>query len=259
MKACPPLVRPISAGLAVVTFGCLFSPVDTAAATVAPGPSLDLSEIVAGLSRNDQFKKANLFDFSVVRHYILKNSRMDAPAELTVRFSFQRGVGKTYEIVSAANATGMSRKILDRIVESEVEASRPASREEGHMVPENYDFELLGTDTLNGRKCYVLGLHPRKKSRFLIQGKAWVDADCFALLKVAGRPAANVSFWVGKPFITQEFQKYGDFWLSCHNRSVSDSFMLGKSELTIDYTQYELNTKTIQSVALRNARSQGSF
>jgi hypothetical protein len=184
---------------------------------------------------------------------------MDVPAEMTVRFSFQRGVGKSYEIVSATNASGMSRRVLDRIVESEVEASRSLARDEGRMIPENYDFELLGTDILDGRNCYVLGLHPRKKSRFLIQGKAWVDAKCFGLLKVEGRPAANVSFWVGKPFITQEFQKYGDFWMSCHNRTVSDTFMFGKSELTIEYSQYELNTKDVQSVALHTAKAQGSL
>jgi hypothetical protein len=105
----------------------------------------------------------------------------------------------------------------------------------------------------------LLGLHPRKKSRFLVQGKAWVDAECFALLKVEGHPAASLSFWVGKPLVTQEFQKYGDFWMSCHNHTLSDSFLLGKSELTIEYGHYELNTKATQSIALRSAKSQGSF
>lgn len=247
---CSPLTRSVSAGLAVVAFAW--------SAPTVPAQT-DLSDIIAGLRRNDQFKRANLQDFSVVRHYTLKNSHMQLPAEMVVRFSFQQGVGKSYEILSTTNASGMSRKILDRIVESEVEASRPGSREESRMIPENYDFELLGEDVLGGRKCYVLQLHPRRKSRFLLQGKAWVDAECFALLKVEGHPAASLSFWVGKPLVTQEFQKYGDFWMSCHNHTSSESFMLGKSELTIDYSQYEVNTKILQSVALRTGKSQGSF
>jgi hypothetical protein len=245
-----PRTRLVSAAIAAVTLGCL-------APAAIPQP--DLAQIVAGLRRHDQFKRANLQDFSVVRHYTLKNSHMELPAEMVVRISFQQGVGKTYDVVSITNAVGISRKILNRIVETEVDASRPGSREEGRMIAENYDFELLGEDTLNGRKCYVLQLRPRKKSRFLLQGKAWVDANCFALLKVEGHPTASLSFWVGKPLVTQEFQKYGDFWLSCHNHTSSESFMLGKSELTIDYTQYELNTKPLQSVALRSGKTRGSL
>lgn len=182
---------------------------------------------------------------------------MSAPTEMTVRVCFQRGVGKKYEILSATNATGMSRKILDRILSAEIEASRPNSHEETRLNPENYEFELLGRDTVAGRPCYVLALHPRKKSRFLIQGKAWVDATNFGLLKIEGHPSANLSFWVGKPEVTQEFQKYGDFWMSSHNRSLSDSFVLGKSELTIDYSQYELNAGPARSLAMRSGHAQG--
>jgi hypothetical protein len=228
------------------------------AATISSSPRPDVSKILDGISRNDQRKQANLQDWSVIRHYTLKNSRASAPAELTVRVSFERGVGKSFEILSATNANGMCRKVLDRILAAEMEASRPQA-EENRLNARNYEFELLGTETLSGRPSYVLSLRPRRKSRFLLQGKVWVDAENFGLLKIEGHPSANLSFWVGKPEITQEFQKYGDFWMSSHNRSLSDSCILGKSELTIDYSRYELNTRAAQSLAMRNARPQSAL
>jgi hypothetical protein len=83
------------------------------AATISSSPRPDVSKILDGISRNDQRKQANLQDWSVIRHYTLKNSRASAPAELTVRVSFERGVGKSFEILSATNANGMCRKVLD--------------------------------------------------------------------------------------------------------------------------------------------------
>jgi hypothetical protein len=228
------------------------------AATISPSPLPDVSEIIAGISHNDQLKQANLQDWSVIRHYTLKNSRTSAPAELTVRVSFERGVGKRFEILSATNASGMCRKVLDRILAAEMDASRPDA-EEHRLDAQNYEFELLGTEGIGGRLYYVLSLQPRRKNRFLLQGKAWVGAENFGLLKIEGHPAANLSFWVGKPEITQEFQKYGDFWMSSHNRSLLDSCILGKSELTIDYSQYELNTRPAQSLAMRSARPQSAL
>jgi hypothetical protein len=164
-------------------------------------------------------------------------------------------VGKSYEITSATNASVLSRKVLDRILASELEASRPNAHEQSHLTFENYDFALLGTEMLAGRRCYVLQLSPRKKSRYLIQGKAWIDAEQFALRKVEGHPSASLSFWVGKPYLTQEFQKYGDFWMASHNRTLSESYLWGRSELTIEYTQYEMNTGATGSLAMQHKRS----
>jgi hypothetical protein len=49
-----------------------------------------------------------------------------------------------------------------------------------------------------------------------------------------------VSFWIGKPYIAQDFEKVDDVWVSARNRSVSDVKFLGRTELSVDFTDYQI-------------------
>ena len=202
----------------------------------------------------ERAKGHNLQAYSVMRKFVLHNSRLGKDAVLTARLSYTKGQGKSFEIVDAQGAQGISRKVIERVLQAEVEASAADGHEEGSITTDHYDFELLGTASANGRPCYLLELRPKKKSKFLIQGKAWVDAQEYGLVKLEGRPSASLSMWVGKPFISQEFQKYGEFWMASRNSSRSESRFLGNSQLTIEFTGYELRGAEGASVAMRTAK-----
>jgi hypothetical protein len=225
------------------------------AATVPSAASPNVAEITARLTRSEQAKKSNLQEFSVTRRYVLRNTHSSAPAEMTVRLAYRKGQGKTFEILQTTNASGVRRRVLDRILAAEVEASRPDAHEGASLTPDNYDFELAGAADEAGRKCWVLKLHPKKKAKFLIEGNAWIDAEDYAVVKIEGRLAANLSFWVGKPYVTQEFRKCGDFWMASRNHSLTESHLLGRSELTIDYTSYEVHAVQGTVVAAQRVKS----
>ena len=226
--------------------------------TVSPATP-DLAEITANLTKSEQAKRSNVEEFSVVRRYVLTCSRMSEPAEMTVQVMYRKGVGKTFEVLQTRNLGGISRRVLERILAAEAESSRPGAIDTGSVTPDNYDFEFLGTDVLRGRPCYVLALHPKKKARFLVQGKAWIDAEDFAVAKIEGRLAASVSFWVSRPMVVQEFHKYGDFWMASHNWSSTDSRLFGKSELTVEYGSYDMQGGACQRVALRRASARAAL
>ncbi len=200
----------------------------------------NVEEITSRIAQTEERKHLDLQDYSGTRRYILRNSHLGRDAILTVRFSYRKGQGKTYQVIDAQNAEGMGRRILDRVLEAEVDASRPGHHENGGVTPAHYDFQLLGMESHAGHLCYVMGVRPKSKSKYLLQGKAWIDARDFALVKLEGRPTVNLSFWVGKPLVVQEFEKVGDFWMASRNSSHSDSRLLGKAELTIEYTGYQV-------------------
>jgi hypothetical protein len=201
-------------------------------------------EIGERITETELQRVANLRDYSVVRKYRLHNSHLKDDAVMTVRLSYIKGSGKTFEVIGLQNAEGMSRKVLERLVQGEEETSRRKSQDDLAITKANYKFHVIAIVNEYGRRCYVVELTPRHKSKYLIQGKAWVDADEFALVRVEGRPAASLSFWVGKPYIVQDFHKVGPFWMASHNRSESQSFLLGSSVLTIDYSNYQVNPDT---------------
>jgi hypothetical protein len=153
----------------------------------------------------------------------------------------------------------MSRKVLERVVQGEAESSRKQSQDELAVTKANYKFHVTGVEIQGGRRCYMVELTPRHKSKYLVQGKAWVDANEFALMRVEGRPSASLSFWVGKPYIVQTFEKVGPFWMAAHNRSESQSFLLGSSVLTIDYSQYQVNPDTRVAEEIGTSAKKATF
>jgi hypothetical protein len=84
-------------------------------------------------------------------------------------------------------------------------------------------------------------LAPRSQSRLLIVGKAWVDAGCYAVVRIEGRFAASLSILVGAPHISEEFVEVHGFWLPGHVRTVASSFLLGPTELNILFSNYQLD------------------
>lgn len=181
-----------------------------------------------------------LRNYVVTRHYVIDNPRFNRHAEMTVKVSYKPGSGKTFEVLSQKNAEGMQKKVFDKLIEAEKESSRQEIVDDMRIGPRNYTFQFLGTEMRAGRKCYKLALKPKRKNKFLIEGTAWVSADDYGVVHLEGRPAERVSFWVGKPQITQTFCKVGPVWMMAGNRSVADVKIVGKSELLIESFDYKV-------------------
>ena len=208
--------------------------------TKTPSPALTSDEIVARLTRADTQRHDGLEQYSVVRKYILSTERADKTSEMVVRMEFRRGQGKTFEILSSTGADGIRGHVLRRLLEAEVDASKDEALDKSKVTHQNYSFRLLGTETKDSRLCYVLELTPRTKSKYLLHGTAWIDAQEWAIVRMEGRPSASVSFWVGKPLVTMEFDKVGDFWLISHNYSHVESRFVSATDLRIDSSDYQV-------------------
>ncbi|MGB6743068.1 MAG: hypothetical protein WBE38_05360, partial [Terracidiphilus sp.] len=128
--------------------------------------------------------------------------------------------------------------VLKRAVDSEEEASQ--NKEATALTAANYKFQLVGTESLNGRPAYILSVTPFKASKFLYRGKIWVDAEDFAVAGIDAAPAKNPSFWISRTLIRYTSAKTGDFWLPRQSRSESKILIGGTAVLTIDYGSYQI-------------------
>ena len=66
-------------------------------------------------------------------------------------------------------------------------------------------------------------------------------------MRIEGKPGASASFFAGRPMIVREYTKTEGFSLARQSRATTDGLLLGKTDLTIDYSDYkvthaELNT-----------------
>lgn len=197
-------------------------------------------EIGARAGAADAAGMAALREYSVQRRYILKNERFHRDAAMDVRVVYRAGSGKSIEILSSSKSGGMERTVFERLIEAEKESSQSQNVEDLRVGPKNYSFQMLGTEKIEGHLCYVLKLTPKRKSKYLIDGKAWISADDYGLVRVQGRPSQRVSFWVGKPEITQTYRKVGPAWMLISNQSSADVRLIGRSELAIESSGFDI-------------------
>jgi MucB/RseB N-terminal domain len=192
-----------------------------------------LAHVSAATSRHHSVEYAGQ------RRYALKNLRFGKSADLTVDVRFHPRHGKTFTIVNRSGSEKLI-SIMEKLLASEAESSRPAMWARHDIGPQNYHARLRGVETVNGRSCYVLDLAPKSRSKYLISGTVWVDRETYGLVRLDGTTSASVSFWVGSPHIVQNFAPVQGVWLPQHATSISQSALLGQSELEIQYSDYRI-------------------
>jgi hypothetical protein len=222
--------------LLLIATAILLPGLDTGASGVPP-----CGNLAARLASAEKAQDARISEVKSIRRYVLRNPRWKKDATATVLFTYQPDGRKRYEILNMS-AEGLQQHVLQRILDGEVEAASKKS-EDSSITPDNYQITALGYDTLNGRRCVLVSLTPLRKSRTLLEGRAWIDERDSAPVRIEGRTAKSLSFWVGRPYIAQDFRKVGDFWLSSENHSVADVKIIGKTELEISFIDYAVTPK----------------
>ncbi len=187
-----------------------------------------------------QVQQNRLPTYTVLRRYVLRNRAWNQEVIMQVRMTDSVGEGKKFDILSMQGGSKPFRRALRRVIEGEAEASRPAVSDQMRLSQANYTFTLLGEETIAGERCHVLRLEPRRNNKYLVHGRVWVSASDFGLVRLEGRPAANVSFWVGTPSITQEFRQVQGHWLADRSSWTANARFVGQTELVTECDQYQI-------------------
>jgi len=204
----------------------------------APPPPLTAPEIVERLVRADKERLAALAGYTGVRRYRFENKKFNKRAELTALVACDSSGAKTFEVTAESGSGFVRSRVIRGMIDAEREASQKVEHEQTRIVPENYDFRLIGTDTLEGRGSYVLEISPKTQNKFMIRGRIWVDANDFAIARIEGQPAKSPSFWIRSVRVVQRYQPIGRFWLPAMNESRAQVKIFGQTEVVIEYFDY---------------------
>ncbi len=223
------------------------------AAPSANAPEMTSSEIVAKMMAMNEQRATALKGFTSERSYELDYSGFPSHkhAKMVVEVTFKSPQDKQLNIVSEEGSELLRKRVLHKLVESELEANERAAKASTALTDANYEFSLLGREEKDGRDCYILNVKPRIKSKFLYEGKVWVDATEFAVVHIQARPAKDPSFWVKRTDIEHSYQKVGFFWLPASNRSTSSIRLGGHAVLTIIYGPYKVDPSEASTVPQR--------
>ena len=205
------------------------------------------NEVVAKMMARDNERQAALYGYTAARRYVLENQGYHKRAEMLVRMTCLKDGSKHFETLSSAGWGGARKHVFPRLLEAEADASRPGSRDRSRITPENYAFEMLGTERVDGRLVYLIAVAPKTPNKYLLQGRIWVDADEFAIVRIDGKPAKNPSFWIKSVHFVHNYGKLGSFWFPVSDRSVTDARIFGNTEVTIEYFDYTPNTPSLKA------------
>jgi hypothetical protein len=200
-------------------------------------PSAD--DVVAKMLRGDVERRSELTGYTALRRYVAVNN--DRRAEMVARVDCSPDGTKQFTIVSEEGSSAIRKHVFNKMLSEESVASRRGTRDGSRITPANYKFNMVGQDTLDTGPAYVLAITPKTESKYLIDGKIWVDARDYSIVRIEGQPAQSPSFWAHNVHFVHTYQRVGQFWFASSTHSTSEVRIFGRSELTIENSDYALN------------------
>jgi hypothetical protein len=180
--------------------------------------------------------------YVVREHYaVYRNGGSDAAAEETVQVVYEKSTGNTYTTVSKAGSSMLRSRAIEPALESERQVNDPAMRQQVMLTVDNYEFAVEpARSSLRGRDCFVLDLKARRSTPYLVNGKAWVDAKSYLLVRIQGIQAKSSSLLAGLPLVTRDFADISGFAMVVHEEIEAHNFLLGQTVIKIDYDGYDI-------------------
>jgi hypothetical protein len=131
--------------------------------------------------------------------------------------------------------------VFDRLIQSESETSSGREHRNSAITTANYTFTLAGEEEVGRYHCFVLEAIPKRKEKYLFEGRVWIDAEDFAIVKIAGHPAKKPSFWINRADFVRRYQRIDGFWLPCRDETSVDVKVYGRRVFTVDHQQYVID------------------
>ncbi len=258
------LTAAIVAGIAAL--GVLPSAQSTTQETDPPGelatagsshPLASGDEIFTELVRQNELRSARLQEYSAVRSYSVTNLSGKVHAKQTVRMKYVAPDQKTFVTTAEEGSHLVRHMVLNRLIESETSAASGKEHHDSSITPANYTFHVLGQEELGSRLCYVVEVVPKRKDKYLFEGKAWIDSRDFAIVRIAGHPAKKLSFWITRVDFVRQYYKIGDFWLPAKDETFVDVKVYGKKILTVEHQIDTVNGVKSTTLAGQNPNTAG--
>jgi outer membrane lipoprotein-sorting protein len=198
-------------------------------------------QVIEKMLERNRLRNEQLQRYSAVRTYEIRNLEGKLAAQAVVRVDYRAPDKKTFNKTSEKGSGIVRRLVFDRLIQSESETSSGREHRNSAITTANYTFTLAGEEEVGPYHCFVLEATPKSKEKYLFEGKIWVDAEDFAVVKIAGHPAKKPSFWINRADFVRQYQRIDGFWLPCRDETSVEVKMYGRRVFTVDHQQYVIN------------------
>ena len=214
---------------------------ETASSGYTAPMGLTGDDIVAKMLERNRLRNEQLQRYSAVRTYEIRNLEGKLAAQAVVRVDYEAPDKKTFNKTSEKGSGIVRHLVFDRLIQSESETSAGREHHNSAITGTNYTFLLAGAEEVGPYHCFVLEATPKRKDKYLFEGKIWIDAEDFAIVKIAGHPAKKPSFWINRADFVRQYQRIDGFWLPYRDETSVEVKMYGRRVFTVDHQQYAIN------------------
>lgn len=216
--------------------------VETTPSSYTAPAGLTGDDIIAKMLERNRLRNEQLQRYSAVRTYEIRNLEGKLAAQAVVRVDYEAPDKKTFHKTSEKGSVIVRHLVFDHLLQSEVETSGGREHHDSVISGANYTFELAGEEEVGPYHCFVLEVAPKRKDKYLFEGKIWIDTQDFAIVKIAGHPAKKLSFWINRADFVRQFQRIDGFWLPCRDETFVEVKIYGRRIFTIDHQRYVINS-----------------
>ncbi len=204
---------------------------------------LDQATVIQGIDNAVLARVNGIAGYSATERYAVfrGNDETHSVADMTVKATYRKETGKSYEIISQSGSAIIRKLGLDPILEREKEINLPGNVQQAWITSANYEMTLKpGLQQIDERNCLVLAINPRRKAPNLIVGSIWVDAQDYTIVRLEGVASKAPSVFAGATHMTRQYANIYGFSMATHARAESSTFLYGRIVVTIDYTNYSI-------------------
>ena len=189
-----------------------------------------------------RWQRRYLIEYRAQRKFSATNLRFKEDATLEVRTTFRRPDITESQVLRAEGSKVIRERVFDKILEAENETQFTSAKQQIDIGRANYRFRYVGREDCDGRDCYRLGITPKRKDKYLIEGQIWIDAEDGGIVRIQGSPAKRPSFWARQTQIDHRYKRIDGMWLNDSLESISDVIIAGRSSLKNQYSYESIET-----------------
>jgi hypothetical protein len=145
----------------------------------------------------------------------------------------------TYEALRFEGDNTVKNQVIARYLTAEAEAQK--EKPSMAVTPENYNFKYKGKAQLNGREVHIFQVSPRQKRAGLFKGEVWIDDATSLRVRETGTLVKRPSIFLKRVAFVREYEIQAGVSVPKQVQSVVDTRLIGKAELTIDYSNFAVD------------------
>jgi len=189
--------------------------------------------LLARMMAHRKWQDSVLREYQTRRLFHATNNRFNIESLLEVETIFHAPGPLQSTMIRQEGSAFIREHVFEKIILAESELS---AKDNADMIPENYQFTLIGPDACEGRRCWHMAVKPKRSEKYLVNGDVWLDAEDYAVSRIHGIPSKRVSLWISHAEIDWHFQRMNTgVWLTDKIESSSDVRLFGTVLMQINY------------------------